>query len=110
MATLSATGNAAWRTSRAVTRHTDSTPENSMQSNNHRRVNHTGLGIFGGLIAAALLVPTWTAAQEKPAAEWDTTKARGTTREIDFETSEGTWMSLDVSADGKWIVFDLLGH
>ncbi len=28
---------------------------------------------------------------------------------IDFTTDEGTWMSLDVSPDGKTIVFDLLG-
>jgi Tol biopolymer transport system component len=48
--------------------------------------------------------------KEKAAAEWDTTKARGQTREIDFDTSEGTWMSVDLSSDGKWIVFDLLGH
>jgi Tol biopolymer transport system component len=41
---------------------------------------------------------------------WDTTKARGITREIDFTTSEGTWMSLDLSPDGRWIVFDLLAH
>jgi len=34
----------------------------------------------------------------------------GQTREIDFETDVGTWMSLDVSPDGQWIVFDLLGH
>ncbi len=40
--------------------------------------------------------------------EWDTTLARGKTRTIDFETSEGTFMSADVSPDGKWIVFDLL--
>ncbi len=40
--------------------------------------------------------------------EWDTTLARGKTREIDFTTSEGTFMSADVSPDGKWIVFDLL--
>ena len=58
----------------------------------------------------SLLVPLALTAQEKPAPEWDTTKARGQTREIDFDTSEGTWMSLDLSPDGKWIIFDLLGH
>jgi len=30
-------------------------------------------------------------------------------RKISFTTDEGTWMSLDVSPDGKQIVFDLLG-
>ena len=32
-----------------------------------------------------------------------------TTRTIDFTTSEGTWISLDVSPDGHTIVFELLG-
>ncbi len=32
------------------------------------------------------------------------------TRTIEFPTDEGTWMSVDVSPDGKVIVFDLLGH
>src|SRR5581483_10405058 len=31
------------------------------------------------------------------------------TEKIEFTTDEGTWMSLDVSPDGKTIVFDLLG-
>ena len=31
------------------------------------------------------------------------------TRNVAFTTSEGTWMSLDVSSDGKTIIFDLLG-
>ena len=30
-------------------------------------------------------------------------------RKIDFTTDEGTWLSLDVSPDGKLIVFELLG-
>ena len=30
-------------------------------------------------------------------------------RKIEFSTDEGTWMSLDVSPDGKTIVFELLG-
>ncbi len=41
---------------------------------------------------------------------WDVTQPRGETREIDFVTSEGTWMSVDVSRDGRWLVFDLLAH
>ncbi|MEK6320567.1 MAG: amidohydrolase family protein [Acidobacteriota bacterium] len=32
-----------------------------------------------------------------------------TEKKIEFTTDEGTWMSLDVSPDGKTIVFDLLG-
>ena len=32
-----------------------------------------------------------------------------TTRTLRFTTDEGTWISLDVSPDGKAIVFDLLG-
>ena len=40
---------------------------------------------------------------------WDTTLPRGKTRNIDFTTTEGTWMSVDLSPDGQWVVFDLLG-
>ena len=70
------------------------------------------LHVFGWMAVLLCAVPTLAAQKdkEKAAEEWDTTKARGQTREIDFDTSEGTWMSLDLSPDGKWIIFDLLGH
>src|SRR5882672_4244005 len=41
---------------------------------------------------------------------WDVTKARGKTKVVDFTTDEGTWMSVDLSADGQWVVFDLLAN
>lgn len=41
---------------------------------------------------------------------WNTTKPRGKVRTIDFDTDEGTWMSVDISPNGKWIAFDMLGH
>ncbi|MGH7553516.1 MAG: TolB family protein, partial [Longimicrobiales bacterium] len=41
---------------------------------------------------------------------WDVTQPRGTTREIDFTIGEGTRMSVELSPDGSWIAFDLLGH
>ena len=31
------------------------------------------------------------------------------TRKIEFNTDEGTWLSIDVSRDGKTVLFDLLG-
>ena len=45
-----------------------------------------------------------------PSSTWDVTQARGRTRNIDFTTQEGTWMTVDLSPDGRWIYFDLLGH
>ncbi len=47
--------------------------------------------------------------QEKP--KWEVSNPPGGVpyREETFSTTEGTWMCLDVSPDGKTIVFDLLG-
>lgn len=47
-------------------------------------------------------------AQEK---DWDVNDPKGdwNWKEVKFTTNEGTWMNLDVSPDGKAIVFDMLG-
>ncbi|WP_245546811.1 amidohydrolase family protein [Pseudopedobacter saltans] len=42
-------------------------------------------------------------------AQWNIEKPSGPTKTTNFSTNEGTWMNLDVSPDGKFIVFDLLG-
>ncbi|MEL6449329.1 MAG: amidohydrolase family protein [Pseudomonadota bacterium] len=41
--------------------------------------------------------------------EWAVTELPGDASSIRIDTDEGTWLSLDVSPDGKTIVFDLLG-
>ncbi len=63
-------------------------------------------------LRAAIVISFMTkpSAAQAPDAAWDVTKARGTPKEIDFTTSEGTWMSTDITPDGRWIVFNLLGQ
>ena len=60
------------------------------------------------LVAAVLTVfpvlPSLSLAAQRP----DSLPLK-TTRSVDFTTSEGTWISLDVSPDGQTIVFELLG-
>src|ERR1051326_2165927 len=40
--------------------------------------------------------------------KWDVSVKHGPSTDIEFDTDEGTWISVDVSPDGKQVVFDLL--
>jgi len=51
------------------------------------------------------IVATTTQAEEK----WDVNNPPYPTRAIDLDVTSGTWMNIDVSPDGKEILFDMLG-
>ena len=42
-------------------------------------------------------------------ARWNVSDKRVASKDVEYEVTEGTWMSLDISPDGKTIVFDLVG-
>ncbi|TXI73673.1 MAG: amidohydrolase [Dokdonella sp.] len=65
---------------------------------------------FAVAALGCLLLPGLaSAADAKEAPKWDVNAAHGPTKTVRFNVDEGTWMDLDVSPDGKRIVFDLLG-
>jgi Tol biopolymer transport system component len=67
------------------------------------------------ILLAALAVPLQTLAKaDRPDAKPVEKKKEEPlplkpTRKVEFTTDEGTWLSLDVSPDGKTIIFDLVG-
>ncbi len=63
------------------------------------------------VLASALLftLSSVNAQEKKEAPKWDVEKYTGTSKSFSITINEGTWMNLDVSPDGKEIVFDLLG-
>lgn len=72
------------------------------------------LSVAALALCAGLAVPCVFAAPggdtKDDAPKWSVEKGlTGETKDQTIDTTEGTWMSLDVSPDGKEIVFDLLG-
>ena len=57
-----------------------------------------------------ILASTAALAAQSPApAKWNVTEPFGPATPISFDTSEGTWMNVDVSPDGRTLIFDLMG-
>ncbi len=56
-----------------------------------------------------LATPALAADKKSEPPKWDVNAPHGKTKQVRFTTDEGTWMDLDVSPDGRQIVFSLLG-
>ena len=61
------------------------------------------------LFIALLSITVQAQDKETSKKKWNVNKPGGPHKEINFSTTEGTGMNLDVSPDGSQIVFDLLG-
>ena len=64
---------------------------------------------FGNAQEASKATQKTEEKEEKKETKWDVNATPGPSRDVSFQTDEGTWLSLDVSPRGDEIVFDLLG-
>ena len=59
---------------------------------------------------AGLVAGLVTALPSQTSPRWSVETPTGPTRNLRFDATEGTWMSITVSPDGRFLAFDLLGH
>ena len=64
--------------------------------------------IFPSLLALAI-VSTFTQAASEDKPKWDVNAPAGQFKQVDINVSQGSWMNVSVSPDGKTLAFDLLG-
>ncbi|TDR22611.1 amidohydrolase family protein [Marinicella litoralis] len=56
-----------------------------------------------------LLIPRQGSSADDKGDKWDVNNPPGVKKMVNINTETGTWMNVDVSPDGRLIVFDLLG-
>jgi Tol biopolymer transport system component/imidazolonepropionase-like amidohydrolase len=62
------------------------------------------------LYVACMLGTLQTSLAGGDSTSWNVSAPHGPGKTIEFETDEGTWMAVDVSPDGRTVVFDLAGN
>src|SRR6201987_1026175 len=65
--------------------------------------------LFPAILAAILAIPAPSHAADDDKDKKDQPLPLKPSRNVEFKTSEGTWLSLDVSPDGKTLIFELVG-
>jgi hypothetical protein len=79
-------------------------------------LRNTILAVLSAFTAAAMIVssalgePVSNSPKDSAGATWDVGVPHVPSDTLEFDATEGTWITVDVSPDGKALVFDLLGN
>lgn len=73
------------------------------------KLSTLALAVSVAFSASAVSAPSVAFAPQDDEAKWDVQAPQGEFKDIKIQVNEGTWMNVDMSPDGEYIVFDLLG-